>query len=174
MNDAPGRLLGRERELAAAAGAIAAVKDGGSRVLAVLGETGIGKSALLDALQRRAEAAGLLVLDGRAAEHERDVPFGLVIDALDDHVATLHPRRIESAGADLAAVLPAAAAGQTPAPPPSAPASASAATARCAPCSRCSGARSPSRCSSTTCTGPTTRRSSSSCTSCAAPRALPT
>ena len=109
MNDAPGRLLGRERELAAAAEAIAAVKDGGSRVLAVLGETGIGKSALLDAVQSRAEEGGLLVLDGRAAEHERDVPFGLVIDALDDHVATLHPRRIESAGADLAAVLPAAA-----------------------------------------------------------------
>src|SRR5918999_1162889 len=43
-------------------------------------------------------------------EPERDVPFGLVIDALDDHVATLHPRRIESVGADLAAVLPAAAA----------------------------------------------------------------
>jgi hypothetical protein len=50
------------------------------------------------------------VLDGRAAEHERDVPFGLVVDALDDHVATLHPRRIESVGADLAAVLPSAAA----------------------------------------------------------------
>ena len=32
-----------------------------------------------------------------------------MVDALDDHVATLHPRRIESAGADLAAVLPAAA-----------------------------------------------------------------
>ncbi|MET0686575.1 MAG: BREX system ATP-binding domain-containing protein, partial [Solirubrobacteraceae bacterium] len=109
MNEAPGRLLGRERELAAAAEAIAAVKDGGSRVLAVLGETGIGKSALLDAVRTRTEESGMLVLDGRAAEHERDVPFGLVIDALDDHVATLHHRRIESAGADLAAVLPAAA-----------------------------------------------------------------
>ena len=73
MNEAPGRLLGRERELAAAAEAIAAVKDGGSRVLAVLGETGIGKSALLDAMRTRTEASGMLVLDGRAAEHERDV-----------------------------------------------------------------------------------------------------
>jgi hypothetical protein len=34
------------------------------------------------------------VLGGAAAEHERDVPFGLVVDALDDHVAGLHPRRI--------------------------------------------------------------------------------
>ena len=74
----------------------------------------------------------MLVLDGRAAEHERDVPFGLVIDALDDHVATLHPRRIESVGADLAAALPSAAAPRATRRPP-APASATAATARCAP-----------------------------------------
>ena len=111
-------LVGRERELAAADGAIADVLGGESRVLAVLGETGIGKSALLDALHERAAAAGLLVLDGRAAEHERDMPFGLVIDALDDHVATMHPRRVESVGADLAAALPSAAvAGAAPAAP---------------------------------------------------------
>ena len=114
----PRALVGRERELAAAGAAIADVASGESRVLAILGETGIGKSALLDALHERAAAAGLLVLDGRAAEHERDVPFGLVVDALDDHVATLHPRRIESVGADLAAALPSAAsAGPAPAAP---------------------------------------------------------
>ena len=73
------------------------------------------------------------MLDGRAAEHERDVPFGLVIDALDDHVATLHPRRIESVGADLAAALPSAAVGRRGPRRRPAPASASAATARCAP-----------------------------------------
>ena len=31
----------------------------------------------------------MLTLEGRGAEHERDVPFGVVVDALDDHVATL-------------------------------------------------------------------------------------
>jgi DNA-binding CsgD family transcriptional regulator len=112
----PQRLVGREGELAAADAAVAGVAAGESRVLAVLGETGIGKSALLDAVHERAEAAGLLVLSGRAAEHERDVPFGLVVDALDDHVAGLHPRRIESVGADLAAVLPSAASSGGPAP----------------------------------------------------------
>ena len=50
------------------------------------------------------------MLEGRGAEHERDVPFGVVIDALDEHVATLSPRRVETVGPDLAAVLPAAAA----------------------------------------------------------------
>jgi DNA-binding CsgD family transcriptional regulator len=111
-----GGLVGRERELAATDDAIAAVSGGATRVLAVLGETGIGKSALLGALAERATNAGMLVLSGRAAEHERDVPFGLVVDALDDHVATLHPRRIESVGADLAAVLPAAAPSTGPVP----------------------------------------------------------
>src|SRR4051794_27787702 len=111
MSGQPGvhGLVGRERELAAADELLAGVRQAESRVLGVLGETGIGKSALLDALGEKAAAAGLLVLDGRAAEHERDVPFGLVVDALDDHVATMHPRRVESVGPDLAAALPSAA-----------------------------------------------------------------
>jgi len=103
-------LVGRQQELASVDEVLAGVGQGESRMLAILGETGIGKSALLGETATRAAEAGMLVLDGRAAEHERDVPFGLVIDALDDHVATLHPRRIESIGADLAAALPAAAA----------------------------------------------------------------
>src|SRR3954452_3684846 len=101
-------LLGRDRELAAAATAVAAVGSGESRSVGLLGEAGIGKSALLGAIAERGRDGGLLVLGARAAEHERDVPFGLVIDALDDHVATLHPRRIEALGPDLGAVLPAA------------------------------------------------------------------
>ncbi len=89
------------------------VRHGEAGVVALFGEAGIGKSALLGALEERAETAGFLTLVGRSAEHERDVPFGVVIDALDDHVATLHDRRIESLGperrGELAAVLPAVA-----------------------------------------------------------------
>src|SRR5829696_481260 len=98
-------LLGREKELAVADAAISAVGEGGPRALAVMGEAGIGKSALLQALRDRARDAGLLVLAGRAAEHERDVPFGLVVDALDDHVATMHHRRVQTIGPELAALL---------------------------------------------------------------------
>jgi len=101
-------LLGREMELASVDRAVQDARDGGARALGLFGEAGIGKSALLGAVRERAEGAGMLVLEGRAAEHERSVPFGLVVDALDDHVATLHPRRVESVGPDLAAVLPAA------------------------------------------------------------------
>ena len=106
-------LLGREAELDLCGSAVAAAAGGDARVLAVLGQAGIGKSALLGVVRERAESTGMLVLEGRAAEHERDVPFGLAIDALDDHVAGLHPRRLESLGEDrereLAAVLPAVA-----------------------------------------------------------------
>ena len=49
----------------------------------------------------------MLVLEGRGVEHESDVPFGLVVDALDDHVATLAPQRLAALERDLAAVLPA-------------------------------------------------------------------
>jgi predicted ATPase len=108
------------------------VRGGASRVIAVVGEPGIGKTALLEATAERARAAGLLALEGRAAEHERAVPFAVAVAALDDHVATLHPRRIEAIGPALGAVLPAAAnAIRGPQPPPRLP-SAFSITARCA------------------------------------------
>jgi DNA-binding CsgD family transcriptional regulator len=104
-------LLDRERELGALAGAVAEVRGGGARTIGLFGEPGIGKSALLAEAARQAEEAGLLVLVGRAAEHERDVPFSLVVDALDDQVASMAADRVEAAGTELAAVLPGAAGG---------------------------------------------------------------
>ena len=99
-------LYGREAELAALRDAVAAAARGEGRAAGVLGEAGIGKSALLAAAAEDARAAGMLVLQGRAAEHERDVPFALATDALDDHVAELGPRRLEVVGPGLGAVLP--------------------------------------------------------------------
>ena len=51
-------------------------------MLGLMGETGLGKSALLAEIGARAHAAGLPVLAGRGSEHERDVPFGMIVDAL--------------------------------------------------------------------------------------------
>ncbi|HWK27055.1 MAG TPA: AAA family ATPase [Solirubrobacter sp.] len=99
-------LVGRHRELEALARALADVRAGGRRTIGVLGEAGIGKTALLDALLEQAELARLIVLSGRAAEHERDVPFSLAIDALDDHVASMSASRVAAAGQELGAVLP--------------------------------------------------------------------
>ncbi len=109
-------LIGRKTEIAAVEQAIADVRDGASRVLVVVGEPGIGKTALLEAAAERAAAAGLLTLQGRAAEHEREVPFALAVAMFDDHVATMHPKRIEALGPVLGAVLPAAAGGVAPVP----------------------------------------------------------
>lgn len=108
MSSPPPALAGRDTELAAQRQALADVRAGTPRALALVGDAGIGKSALLRAL--RADAGELLLLTAGASEHEADVPFGPVVDALDAHVATLHPRRLASLGedrvAELAAVLP--------------------------------------------------------------------
>lgn len=101
-------LVGRSREIADIERAVTAAREGEMRALAVVGEAGIGKSVLLDAAAAAAERTGMLVLRGRAAEHEREVPFGLAVDALDDHVAGLHPSRLAAVGPELGAVLPAA------------------------------------------------------------------
>jgi DNA-binding NarL/FixJ family response regulator len=110
-------LVGRDTQLQTVEQALEDVRGGTSRVLVVVAEPGVGKTALLEAAAERARAAGLLTLEGRAAEHERDVPFALAVAALDDHVSTLHPRRVETLGPILGAVLPAAANGYEPPPP---------------------------------------------------------
>ncbi len=93
--------------------ALADARGGRARAVGVFGEPGIGKTALLRELTASAAGTGLLVLSGRAAEHERDLAFGLTVDALDDHVSTLNPRRLDALGpvreGELAAVLPAVA-----------------------------------------------------------------
>lgn len=103
------RLVGRTRELA---GIGAALEQVGSRstMLWIHGEPGIGKTRLLDELCARADARGDLVLTGRGAEFERDIPFGVWIDALDDHTGSLgHERLARMLGdrvGELAWVLP--------------------------------------------------------------------
>ncbi|MDA0163676.1 AAA family ATPase [Solirubrobacter ginsenosidimutans] len=91
-------LVGREVELASVSRALDDVRAGGTRVLGVLGEAGIGKSALLAAIADL--AAPLRVAAGRAAEHERDLPFALAFDALDGHVTTIAHARMDALNAE--------------------------------------------------------------------------
>ena len=83
--------VGREPELAQLDGALEALADGAAAALAVEGEPGIGKTRLLAELRIRAEGRGYLVLGGTAAEFERDVPFGVWVDALDAYIASRDP-----------------------------------------------------------------------------------
>ena len=77
-------------------------------VIEVVGEAGIGKTALLGTFT--ATGRDWLTLQGRAAEYERDLPFGVFIDALDRHLAGLHDSRLQRLGEqctrELAAVFP--------------------------------------------------------------------
>jgi DNA-binding CsgD family transcriptional regulator len=104
-------LVGRARELAELERALDQLADGVPWCLQIVGEPGIGKSRLLAELRRRGEERGYLVLDGRAAEFERDIPFGLIVDALNDYFGSLEPAVLRALDDDvpreLAAIFPA-------------------------------------------------------------------
>ena len=85
----PSAVVGREPELAQLDQALGRLANRQPWVIQLVGEPGIGKSRLLAELAHRAEARRRLVLIGRAAEFEQDVPFGTIIDALNDHLGAL-------------------------------------------------------------------------------------
>src|ERR1700761_4961645 len=103
-------LVGRVRELAEIEAALGRLADGEPWLVQIVGEPGIGKSRLVSELCRRGEDRGYLVLDGRAAEFERDIPFGLVVDALNDYLGSLEPALLRAMDdgliAELASVFP--------------------------------------------------------------------
>ena len=75
-------LYGRDAELEALDVALDAAARGARRLVLLRGEAGIGKTRLLATLSERAVAQRFVVLEGRASELERDVPFVPVLDAL--------------------------------------------------------------------------------------------
>jgi predicted ATPase len=100
--------VGRERELATFDRRLAHLRGGGSAILGLVGEPGIGKSRLLGELAERAAGGGALVLSGRASELEHDLPYGLLADALEVEAVRTHAvAHLErDVLAELAAVLP--------------------------------------------------------------------
>ena len=106
-------LVGRDAELRVLERALEVVGGGGPCAVGIVGEPGIGKSRLLGELGGRAEQRGHVVVAGRAAELERDVPFALWSDALDGHLGECGPEVLEGLAADevadLALALPAVA-----------------------------------------------------------------
>ena len=81
-------MVGRETELGRLEQVLHALDGGEAACLTVEGEPGIGKTRLLAELRGRAEERGHVVLSGAAAEFERDLPFGVFVDALDAYVAS--------------------------------------------------------------------------------------
>jgi ATP/maltotriose-dependent transcriptional regulator MalT len=103
-------LVGRAHELAEIDEVLGRLAAGQPWLVQFVGEPGIGKSRLLAELCARAEDRGYLVLEGRAAEFERDIPFGLIVDALNDYLGSLEPALLRSLDegmlSDLASVFP--------------------------------------------------------------------
>ena len=89
-------LVGRAETCGAFDDVLDELDRGRSAAVALVGESGIGKTRLLAELAARADARGHLVLGGSASELERDLPFWVFVDALDEYVQGLPPRRFEA------------------------------------------------------------------------------
>ncbi|PRX06759.1 UNVERIFIED_ORG: regulatory LuxR family protein [Actinomadura viridilutea] len=107
---APLPLVGRQDALRALEDALDATAAGEFRFVALVGEPGAGKTRLLSELAGAASARKLPTRAGRAAEFEQEMPFGAVVDALDDHLEEHLPDLGPGATRLLSTVFPALAA----------------------------------------------------------------
>ena len=103
-------LLGRRRELELLEGVLSNARSGHPGFAVVSGEAGIGKTRLLEELAEIAAGSGCLTLEARAAEFERELPFGVLTDAFDAYLKSLAERALDRLAMDrlgaLAAVFP--------------------------------------------------------------------
>ena len=99
------RLVGRDAEREVLEQVLEAIDDGRPVALELAGEAGIGKSRLLSELGRLGDARNLLVLSGSGSEFERDLPFSVFVDALDDYLRGLDPARFDGLPEDVRAQL---------------------------------------------------------------------
>jgi predicted ATPase len=80
-------VLGRERELDALAAALRDVEDGRVRLLAVVGEAGIGKTSTVEEFVRRSALPADRVLWGRCSEQPGAPTFWPWVRALREYDA---------------------------------------------------------------------------------------
>lgn len=89
-------LVGRRDELAVLAGCADGASRSSGAVMCLSGESGVGKSRLLDAVARHASAAGVTVLRAGAFDHAAARPFGVFAGPLRDAVAYLVAHQSEA------------------------------------------------------------------------------
>jgi predicted ATPase len=97
--------VGRRPELALLDAALDQVDGRRAGAVEIVGAAGMGKTRLLAELAARADTRGHIVLSGAGADLERDLPFWVFVDALDDYVAGVEPRRLASLDDDVRAEL---------------------------------------------------------------------
>src|SRR5687768_7914991 len=105
MGVATAPLVGRAEEVALLDGALVDLTRGEWKVVELVGEPGIGKTRLLVELATRASAREHLVLAGAASELERDLPFQVFVNALDDYLRGIDPRLLDLLDVDVRAEL---------------------------------------------------------------------
>ena len=88
------QFVGRAEELGSFDQVLGEVDQGNPSAIALVGEPGIGKTRFLAEFARSADQAGRLVLSGSASELERDLPFSVFVDALDEYLRGLDPNRL--------------------------------------------------------------------------------
>ena len=73
-------LVGRDELLVLAERRIAEAADNRGHLLLLAGEAGIGKSRMIDAMLRKAEAAGFRISRGDLGPHDRQIPLASILD----------------------------------------------------------------------------------------------
>jgi DNA-binding NarL/FixJ family response regulator/tetratricopeptide (TPR) repeat protein len=103
---AAGQLVGRADELRCIERILNDLDRGRPGAIEVVGEPGIGKTRLLKEIGLRAEQRAHLVLTGSASELERDLPFSVFVDAVDEYVKGLEPESLATLDENVQAELP--------------------------------------------------------------------
>jgi DNA-binding SARP family transcriptional activator/pimeloyl-ACP methyl ester carboxylesterase len=103
-------LVGRNAPMAQMLGALRQVEGGAGQLLAILGETGIGKSRLVEELIVHAARERYRILAGRAYESDQILLFAPFVDAFRGHELARDATLLEAIGpvwrAELSALLP--------------------------------------------------------------------
>ena len=110
MSALAAHFVGRRPELSLLDAALDELDGRRAQAIEIVGAAGIGKTRLLAELAARADARGHIVLGGAGADLERDLPFWVFVDALDEYLAGVEPRRLanldEDVRVELAQVFP--------------------------------------------------------------------
>jgi DNA-binding CsgD family transcriptional regulator len=102
--------VGRRPEVSLLDAALDELDGRRAQAIEIVGAAGIGKTRLLAELAERADTRRHIVLGGAGADLERDLPFWVFVDALDEYLAGVEPRRLanldEDVRVELAQIFP--------------------------------------------------------------------
>ena len=100
-------LVGRQEHLQTARGVLDRLRSGGFHFVVLQGESGVGKTRLLEEVRREAHIKGFRCLQARSVELERHIPLNPLIDALGHPEVGPHLRALDDPWrAVIAALLP--------------------------------------------------------------------